>query len=269
MTGSDFGAEVFIRVMGVAAAYACLFAATEVLRCYARVSADVTRKVAHVGGGAIALTLPALFGSPWPVLALALTFVMVLLGTKRNGWLGSIHSVPRRTSGAYLFPIAVGAAFVLSQGDWTGYTVAVLALALGDAAAGLAGARWGRHGFAVWGERRTVEGSAGAFAATAVTTLAVLYVVRPQLGPVALLAVQVGLVVALVEAASPWGSDNLTVPLAALAALHADGAPMYMMLLEGATAATLALGVLAPRLAKRGSLPVSRSAPAPEAARVR
>lgn len=266
MVDGSFGGDVVLDMAAVAAAYAGLFGAVETLRRCTGVSAEVTRKAAHIGGGAIALVLPSLFDSPWPVIALALAFVGLLGGAKWIGCLASIHAVPRPTVGAYVFPVAISATFVLARGDWIAYAVGVLALTLGDSAAGLVGARWGCHWFTVWGERRSVEGSLAAFATTAAATLVILGIAGPGHGGAALVAVHVGLAVALTEAASPWGSDNLTVPLAALAALSVSGAPPYALLLEAGAAGSLALGILAPRLPPRS---VSHTARAPEAARVR
>ena len=248
-----------LPMIATAAAYLVLFAIVETVRRTTGVSAELTRKGAHVGGGVISLALPMLFDSSWPVLGLTFVFVGVLVCAKRAGWLPSIygvagygvagygaagHSSARPTTGAYLFPVAVAATFVLARGDWLAYAVGVLALTLGDAAAGIVGTRWGRRPFVVWGEPRTLEGSTAAFAATAASTLGVLLVLGPETGQVGLCALQVGLAVALAEAASPRGLDNLTVPLAAFFAFAPNGSSAGAMLVSFAFAAVLALGMI-------------------------
>ena len=229
-------AEAWPRMAAVAAMYSALFGVTEAVRRSLRLRGEATRKLAHIAGGLMALLLPSLFESSWPVVVLAVGFTLLLTATARFGSLQSIHAIRRRSVGAYWYPGAIAATFVLAQGSASTYAVGVLALTLGDGLAGVVGQRYGRHHFSVWGNPKTVEGSATAFSLTAA---AVVVVLAPAHGsPVSVLgtAVVVGLVVAVVEALSPWGLDNITVPLAAVASLGAAGSvPMTLAILVGLT----------------------------------
>jgi dolichol kinase len=90
---------------------------------------------------------------------------------------------------------------------------AALLLGVGDGVAEPVGIRWGRHCYRVpkllpgRSSMRSVEGSLAAAAASAI----VMLVSFPHALPAAAI---VGLGTALVEAVSPHGLDNLTIPLA-------------------------------------------------------
>lgn len=203
----------------VGGAFLAVFATGEIAHRKLGIPADDTRRLVHATAGVVALPLPAIFSSSWPVLLLSTGFFVFLVVTRRTGHLASIHGIGRSSVGAFLYPVAIAATFVLAHDRPTWYAVAVGALAFADAAGGLVGSRLGRRRFASWGQPKSVEGSAAALAAATLTSLVVLVAGGTPATEAALVAVLVGLVVATVEAALPWGLDNLGVPLAALASL--------------------------------------------------
>ena len=85
----------------------------------------------------------------------------------------------------------------------------------GDALAAVVGRRIGRRHYTVAGSTRSLEGSVVMFLASWVATLVPLMLLA--MGPVNLgvamgTAAVTALGATLVEAISPWGIDNLTVP---------------------------------------------------------
>lgn len=94
---------------------------------------------------------------------------------------------------------------------------ALMPMTWGDALAAVVGRRWGRRRFRVLGTTRSVEGSLTFLLVASVATALPLALLpgTPSPGweavPVALCAAAV---TTLVEAISPWGTDNLTVPAA-------------------------------------------------------
>lgn len=87
---------------------------------------------------------------------------------------------------------------------------ALLTLALGDAAAALVGQQWGRHRYGLGDNRKSWEGSAAMLTVTACVVGATLRAAKvPRWWEAALLA---GVTATGVEALSPHGLDNLTVP---------------------------------------------------------
>jgi phytol kinase len=249
--------EVWWRIAAFGALYAALFGAMELVRVRWRPEGETTRKVAHVLGGCIALLLPVAFESRWPVLLLAAGFTVVLAITARLGQLDSIHGVSRRTVGAILFPAGIAMAFLLAGNELPQYVIAILALTFGDTAAAVVGGTWGRHRFVVWGTVRSIEGSVAALCTCAVIAGSV-QASGGEMASVPLVALLVGTVVAAVEAVSPRGTDNLTIPIAALAALWgAASAPLALTMLVG-LAAVLAAGMML-GASTRGMAPNRRS----------
>jgi phytol kinase len=209
--------ETLLRMAAIAAAYLALFGGAELLRLRLHLDGEVTRPIVHVAAGLLALTLPMLFDEPWPVIALGVSFVALMLGSQRLGLLRSIHGVRRRTAGAHVYPLGIMLAFIVSGGAWPSYPIAVLALAFGDAAAGVVGRRLGRHTFELLGTVRTVEGSLTAFGVAGAVAAAVLLSGGVPGAAALLLAGVIGTTVLVVEALSPRGLDNLTIPVAVVA----------------------------------------------------
>jgi dolichol kinase len=210
MSDTSLVAAIAITVAG----YLVLFAGAEALRRFIRMPGATTRRVAHVGGGLLALVLPVLFDSPLPVWGLAIGFVVLMWTTRLLGLLGSIHDVGRRTWGAETFPIGIAAAFALSGGEAPAFPAAIAALALGDAAADMLGSRIGRYRYRTFGDWRSAEGSLAMLVVTSVSAS----VIGIAAGAAPLDSLGFGLSVAIVasatESLSPRGTDNLTVPVA-------------------------------------------------------
>lgn len=241
--------DPWLAMAGVAAAYLVMFAAGEIARRRGGARADLTRRFGHVAAGGIALVLPFLFAGPEPVIALAASFLVFLVVTLRAGWLGSIHGIERRSGGAFLYPVAVATAFVLAAGDYPRYAIAVLALGIGDAAGGIVGARWGRHPYTAWGQPKTWEGSLAVLATLVVVSTAGLMIGGRSFADAALTGLFVGVVVALVEGALPWGLDNLGIPIAAILALDVAGSAGSAGALLVVAAAMFGVAVAVPRRA--------------------
>lgn len=246
----------------VAGAFLASLAVGEIVHRVLGIGSELTRKLDHATAGVIALALPFVFDSPWPVLVLAAPFIVLLVLTRLGGWLGSVHGIGRTSAGAYLFPIAIATTFVLARHDVGWYAIAILSLAFADAAGGLAGSRWGRRTFTSWGQPKTLEGSAAVFGVTSIIALVVLSLAGH--GPIGTITgtLLTGLVVAFVEGALPWGLDNLGVPLAALAVLAALGSVGPLVVVVGFAAVGLGLALAVPTAptARRERSPVAGAA---------
>jgi phytol kinase len=230
--------RVLVGMAIVAVAYGALFGTGELLRRFG-LSGEVTRSAVHVGSSLVALGLPVVFASPVPVVGMAVGFAAVMLVSERVGLLGSIHDIPRRTVGASAYPLGIAAAFTLTGGVSPAYPIAVLALGLADPAASFAGRRATRRQVEIWGTTRTLGGSAAAFVTATVTTATVLAIaVDPGTPSLVATSLAVGLAVAVAEAASPRGLDNVAIPVMAGAVGGADPAWWIAILL-------VALGVFA------------------------
>jgi dolichol kinase len=234
---SAFLAEELLRAAGVGVAFLLLFGAAEAWRVLAAPPPEWTRKLVHVGGGLVALALPWLVRSHWTVLALGAVLGGILVLTRRLGLLASVHGVERRSEGGVYFPIAVYAVFLLAAHRPVFYLISVLALVVSDALAALVGTAYGRTRYQVERDRRSVEGSIVFFLATfLVVHLPLLLLTEVDRLLSVLVAVQVALLVTILEAISLEGNDNLIVPV---------GTYLLLLKLTPQTPATIAWQLLA------------------------
>ena len=192
--------------------YASVFGLAEILyRRGARV--QVTRKIAHIGGGIITSALPLLTDLPM-ALGLGLFFSVVLIWTRKTGLLNSVHQAKNHTIGAILFPISL----LLCAGlywniDPLIFQGAALILGLSDGLAGIIGQKIGKKSYWVTGHK-TVEGSFVFFAVTFFLLLVLSFSYQNTIGLPRLLAITVAaLSLTATEGLFSHGWDNLPVPL--------------------------------------------------------
>jgi dolichol kinase len=203
-----------LRASGIAAIFLGIFVVAEVWRHLTNPPPEWTRKLVHVGGGMVSLALPWLVRSHWTVLALGALLGAVLLATRRLGLLPSVHSVARRSEGAVYFPIAVYLVFLLAAGRPILYLISVLTLVVSDALAALVGTTYGRITYRVERDRRSIEGSAVFFLATFLAVhLPLLLLTDVDRLVSVLVAMQIALLITILEAVSLGGADNLIVPI--------------------------------------------------------
>jgi phytol kinase len=185
-----------------------------------RLPVETTRKVTHLGAGAIVMTFPWLFSHTPTLVALALAFAGILVGGRVTGLLGSIHDVERSTGGAYYYPFAVLGAWILSGGEPLRFCVPLAVMAVADAGAAIVGQRAGETTYQVMDGRRSVEGSLAFFGlAFAVVLIGCTAAHRPTFPAILLVTLVVASLTTAVEAVSVRGSDNLAVPYFAWLAL--------------------------------------------------
>jgi phytol kinase len=174
---------------------------------------EIARKLVHAGSGvaaaglAIFLDLPAITG-------IAIDFLVVMLILRQWKVWHSLYRTGRRSWGEVCFPVGVALTSLLAP-TRLAYAAAILVMGLADTAAALVGSAIGRHQLP-WSADKTYEGSA----AFIVTALAIgLTFVAFGVGNI-WLAVSAALFAALAESLTPYGFDNLTVPVAFLAVMH-------------------------------------------------
>jgi len=194
-----------------------------------RVSPEARRKLLHVEMGLVALAFPFLFASAWPVLGAAAIVIAWLSALRtvqplRARFGGVLHDMQRDSAGDLCFVAGVCASFLWAGAQPAAYAVAILVLALADAAAALVGRRYGRPRRMPGGALKSAAGCAAFFAVAFAVTAGVVGAAGsadPWRS-----AFLVALCTTLVEALLARGLDNLFVPLAALAALDlAHGLP--------------------------------------------
>ncbi|MHA6325343.1 hypothetical protein [Roseivivax sp. CAU 1753] len=190
------------------------------------VSAEVQRKLVHIGTGLYALCLPWLFTDRWPIfmligLTLAVMLVLRLPRVAQGGLGATLHGVERQSSGDILLALAVGTVFLLSDGRAILYFLPIAVLTLADAAAALTGTRYGRGFFQVEDGQKSVEGSVAFFTVTLILSMVCLLLLTDvDRAGVILLSIIVAAFGTLVEADSWRGFDNFFLPAGLLVFLE-------------------------------------------------
>jgi phytol kinase len=210
------GSAVVLVVAG--AAFVAMLASAEAAGRRWKVEPELSRKLVHVSSGVVAAGLPLVM--PFrSIAALALLFVPFMVVSRRLDLFPAVHSVERSTLGEVWFPLGVAAVAVLVPHP-VPYAYGMLVMGVSDAAAGLAGGRWGHRAFRVATARKTYVGSGAFLASTLSLTVAATVLTTGGLSAANLWsAVVVSAALALAEAAVGGGADNVVLPTLAAALL--------------------------------------------------
>lgn len=193
----------------------------EGLRRGLHLSVDFTRKFVHIGVGMISFALVVLFREWYFAIIPSLVFIAVNYVSYRRQIFRGIETGERNQLGTVYFPISFS---ILIPVLWSAPALLVaslMPLTWGDAFAAILGRRFGTTRFVVFNQTRSVEGSLAMFAFSLVSAFLALVVFGQPVGTGLVLALAVALVATAVEAFSPRGIDNLTVPLASALVLVA------------------------------------------------
>lgn len=205
--------------------FLALFAVAEWLYRNQQVQPEHTRKLVHAGTGLLTLLFPIWLTTWWQAAALCGAFLIVLVISKKWGFLESIHGVARKTVGSGLYPVIVALAFAfylyvakeftLFQPHYYFY-MPVLIMALADPAAALAG-KWYQKKYR-FQSGKTVIGSVAFFGVAFVISglLMSIFATDDLSISTLLLAVSLAFFTMLAEKYSRNGWDNFFIPLTAM-----------------------------------------------------
>ncbi|NJK59303.1 MAG: phosphatidate cytidylyltransferase [Oscillatoriales cyanobacterium SM2_1_8] len=191
------------------------------------------RKVVHIGTGNVVL-LAWLLGLPWTgCLAVAGLFTAIAFLSSYFPLLPFLENAGRKTRGVFYYALSI---FILvGIFGWQQHlefaVLGTLVMAWGDGLAALVGKRWGQHPYTVWSGQKSWEGSTAMAIASYCVTYGVLAIARhhfwPDHGSDVWLPLPVALLATTLEAWSPGGTDNLSVPLGA--AIAGFGLSQWLM----------------------------------------
>lgn len=202
----------------LALAFLALFGLAELLFHRFGVKSEWTRKMVHAGTGLLTLLFPILLQHHWQVLVLCSSFLLLLAGSLRFGWLPSINLIDRPSYGSILYPIIVYLVFLFFSISGKGLIVfylPILILAICDPLAAIVGKRLPSRAYYPWGSRKTVSGSLTFFSAALLISVIAFFAsdsTRPILAHRPGMVVMFPLVATLCEAVSVKGTDNFTIP---------------------------------------------------------
>jgi phytol kinase len=213
----------------IAAVLCAAVAMLVLLKLYKRLAhsdPEWVRKLAHLSTGGLAIAFPWMFSHPLPVyivcgLSVLLLASIRLVGPMRTKFSGTLDGVGRFSLGEFYFPVSVAILFWLAHGDKLIYSIPILVLTFADAVGALLGTHYGRHGYKGIGGAKTLEGSVAFFAVAFFAVHAPLLLLTQMGRPQTLLvAIDIALIVTLLEAVAWRGLDNLFIPLGVFLLLH-------------------------------------------------
>ncbi|NIA23740.1 MAG: hypothetical protein GWP03_06260 [Proteobacteria bacterium] len=173
----------------------------------------LTRKFTHISAGALIFFFPFLFNKNSSVLILSNVFFLVLLISLTSNKLSSIHDINENNVGAIIYPIIIYVMFVIDHNPAHFYQIPILILCLSDGFAGAIGKEWGKHYYSYLGWKKTFEGSLTFFLITLgiMIVFALKLPLKFYLLPVIAIPLY-AIVLTVIEALTPYGFDNYTVP---------------------------------------------------------
>lgn len=181
------------------------------------VQLEWSRKVVHIGGGAVVPLAWVTGIDRWLALSAAALITLLAAFNHRQRLLPAIEDVGRDSFGTVAYGLSIT---VLLAWLWPeradAVCAGVLVMALGDGLAGLVGPLVPSPSWRVLGERRSLAGTSSMAVASLVVLLVLSLVRMPAAPEPLMLLVMVGTATAL-EQVAPLGVDNLSVPLAVAA----------------------------------------------------
>lgn len=202
-------------------AFILVFLGVEFIHKKAHVLGEVSRKMVHMAVGLLCIFAPIDYSNQWFILATVVLFVLFLYFSKKRNWLKSVHSIKRKSYGAYLLPISFYLSFLVYQYyDYNKiFYLPLLIVTISDPLASFAGLMWKAHLKNNNKQRsrkysKTTIGTITFFISAFICSFLFLQYIQsfPTLH-IVLLSLVISLLTTLVEAISYKGWDNLNIPL--------------------------------------------------------
>ncbi len=210
-----------ISAIVVVVAIFCFLSAVELISRKKKLSGEATRKVVHIVVGSFIAFWP-FFMPMRSVQLLSLALFIVVALSKFTNFFQSIHTVTRFTLGELFFPIGIGLTALLADSKWI-FLAAVLHTSLADGVAGLVGVYLDKNKgrYKIFGQSKTMAGSVAFMISSVLIIGCIIFYSSAGFGgldwPV---IIWLPILATLIESLSPFGTDNLFVPLIVVAVLN-------------------------------------------------
>ncbi len=186
-----------------------------------KLDSEWTRKIAHIGSGIVALSYPLFIQNHLVVLALTISFTIILYISKKFELFSSIFSVDRHSYGELFFVWSSWLLFWLYQytGNPLYFYLPFGVVVFADPAAALVGKAFPVKKYRLLGHQKSIGGSLAFFAVSFILAyfLAIHYLAETN---VFLFSLTQALILTLVEAVSHKGWDNFTIPLVSVILIY-------------------------------------------------
>lgn len=215
--------QQLINTAILAGSFLALFGLAELLYHFAKVKAEITRKIVHFGTGILTLLFPILLDNHWLVLFLCASFAVILFLSLRFNLLKSINAIDRKSYGSLCYPLSVYICYLVydwyhaahqSNIDLLIFYLPILILAISDPLAALFGKRWPIGKYAVGCGHKSVLGSSVFFASAFIISFGILYkLYASNTTSIVAASFIIALSTTISEAFSSKGMDNLYIPI--------------------------------------------------------
>lgn len=183
---------------------------------------ELTRKIVHIGAGHVILIAWWLNIPAWTGIAASIVFSGVALLSYKLPILPGINSVGRKSLGTFFYALSIGLLVAwfwpLHQPQYA--AIGILTMTWGDGMAALIGKRFGQHPYQIWGELKSWEGSLAMLCVSYIVCAAVLVAVQGSVFTTWAIAGISATVATVLESASKYGIDNISVPLGSAAVCY-------------------------------------------------
>ncbi len=173
---------------------------------------ELSRKIIHIGTGPVIL-LAWLFNIPKNIAFLSAFFITIALGINYQfRLLPGIEDIERKSFGTIAYGISITLLLLLF---WPQYalsiSIGILSMAFGDGLAGLIGRSINSPKWSVLGQTKSIAGTCTMSSVVAITTATISSI--NNLDITATEIIVISLIATFLEQISPWGIDNITVPI--------------------------------------------------------
>lgn len=205
--------EFIQPILLLGAAFLALFGIAELLYHFAKIQAEYTRKLVHIGTGILTMLFPIYLGNHWQVAILCGSFLILLVSSQKFNFLKSINAINRVSHGSVSYPIIVYACFLIWSiyGKTSGYSMfylPILTMAICDPMAALFGKKLNFIPYKLGLESKSIGGNI----AFLVASFPLGWLLLPESPHKILLVICAGFAGMITEAVSRKGLDNLLIP---------------------------------------------------------
>jgi len=175
---------------------------------------ELVRKVVHIGTGNVLLIAWWLHIPTWICISAGVIFSAIALASHNINILSMLNDVGRKTYGVFYYALSITILVTVLWEHHPQYAaIGVMVMSWGDGMAALIGKRFGKHTFIHLGNKRSLEGSFAMFVTSLIVIISILGIANGfRLKDIGI-AIPIAAIAALLEAFSPGGTDNLSVPL--------------------------------------------------------
>ncbi len=173
---------------------------------------ELSRKIVHIGTG------PIILFAWWFELSKIVTVIaagLITLGLIINYQLRlvpSIEDISRKSYGTIAYGTSITILMLLFWPKYaSGISLGILSMAFGDGFAGLLGPSINSPTWRILGQKKSLVGTCTVLIIVAIITIIISSLSGSDLRPIQILFLS--LIATVLEQFSPWGIDNITVPL--------------------------------------------------------